>query len=185
MYVCMYVCMRVCACVCMCVYVCALALHTHTHNAQGAKSHEFTGMRAEFTGREWFECNRGKNNRRLYSWYGYHGGNMSWRQLLTLIVKVQYCRVGTPSPTHTHHHHHHLHAVQVHFPDERDMRFPSEKERQDKSRGVRLTNLEKCLLTKMFYTTGLTFTKLADLWGCCEHTVARAIEYWDPRWKQV
>ena len=94
-------------------------------------------------------------------------------------------RVHARTHTHTHHHHYHVHAVQVHFPQERDMRFPSEKERQDKSRGVRLTNLEKCLLTKMFYTTGLTFTKLADLWGCCEHTVARAIEYWDPRWKQV
>ena len=49
-------------------------LSTHMHNAQGAKSHEHTGMRAEFTSREWFECARGKNNRRLYSWYGYHGG---------------------------------------------------------------------------------------------------------------
>jgi len=75
--------------------------------------------------------------------------------------------------------------LKVHFSDEKDMRFPSEEERRDKTRGVRLTNLEKCLLTKMFYTTGLTFTKIADLWGCCEHTVKRAIEYWDPRWKQV
>ena len=121
---------------------------------------EYTGMRAEFTGSDWFECDKGKNNRRLYSWYGYHGGNMSWSGLMALIVKV-------------------------HFPDEEDMRFPSEAERKDKTRGVRLTNLEKCLLTKMFYTTGFTFTKLADLWGCCERTVARAVDYWDSRWKRV
>ena len=117
-------------------------------------------MRAEFTSREWFDCQQGKNNRRLFSWYGYHGGNMTWRQLMVLIVKV-------------------------HFPGEDNMIFPSKEERNDRSRGVCLTNLEKCLMTKMFITTGLTFSKLADLWGCCKQTVGKAIEYWDPLWKEV
>lgn len=126
----------------------------------GAKSDEFSGMRAEFTSREWFDCKRGRNNKRLFSWYGYHGGNMSWRNLMALIVKV-------------------------HFPDQDDMRFPSKQERNDRSRGVCLTNLERCLLTKMFITTGLTFNKIADLWGCCRQTVSLAIEYWIPLWKRV
>lgn len=75
--------------------------------------------------------------------------------------------------------------VKVHFPDQEDMRIPSKEERADRSRGTRLTNLEKCLVTKMFFTTGLTFTKLADLWGCCQETIRRAVEYWDPLWRRA
>ena len=37
----------------------------------------------------------------------------------------------------------------------------------------------------MFYTTGFTFTKLADLWGCCVDTISKAIAYWDPRWREM
>lgn len=55
----------------------------------GAKKKEFTGMRAEFTSAAWFNEARGKANRRLYSWYGYFGGNMDWHALMTLLVKVR------------------------------------------------------------------------------------------------
>ena len=54
----------------------------------GAKKKEFTGMRAEFTSAEWFQSKRGKANRRMYSWYGYFGGNMDWHSLMTLLIKV-------------------------------------------------------------------------------------------------
>ena len=131
------------------------------HPLDGATAEEFTGMRAEFTSKFWFDNHQGIRHRRLYSWYGYHGGNMSWRQMMTLITRV-------------------------HFPDEEDMRLPADRqEREDRTRGVRLTNLEKCLVTKMFITTGLEFTKLADLWGCNERTISAAIRYWEPRWQQA
>ena len=65
------------------------------------------------------------------------------------------------------------------------MVIPDTARRQDRSRGCRLTNLEKCLLTKMFFTTGMSFTKLADLWGCNEKTVSKAIQYWAPKWQHV
>ena len=128
----------------------------------GAAQEEFTGMRAEFTSKAWFDSRRGKLNRRLYSWYGYHGGNMSWHKMLTLITKV-------------------------HFPssDPSDWRIPTRAEREDRTKGVRLTKLEKCLVTKMFYTTGLTFSKLADLWGCNERTISRAIQQWNGLWKEA
>ena len=76
-------------------------------------------------------------------------------------------------------------VMKVHFVTEPDMRLPTKKERQDRSRGVRLTNLEKCLVCKMFITTGMTFTKLADLWGCTQSTIASAVHYWDDRWRQA
>ena len=121
------------------------------HPLDGATAEEFTGMRAEFTSKFWFDNHQGIRHRRLYSWYGYHGGNMSWRQMMALITEV-------------------------HFPDEKDMGLPANRqEREDRTRGVRLTNLEKCLVTKMFITTGMEFTKLADLWGCNERTISAAI----------
>ena len=40
-------------------------------------------------------------------------------------------------------------------------------------------------MTKMFITTGLTFTKMADLWGCDEKTVRRAVAYWEPKWQET
>ena len=107
----------------------------------GATREEFSGMRAEFTSRDWFDGPQGKRHRRMYSWYGYAGGNISWRQLMSLLVDV-------------------------HFFNEPDMRIPkTRQEREDRVRGCCLTNLEKCLLTKMFLTTGLEFTKIADLWA--------------------
>ena len=126
----------------------------------GATEDEFTGMRAEFTSKRWFEYERGRQHRRLYSWYGYHGGNMSWYGFLTLIRKV-------------------------HFRDEPDMKIPTRAQRMDRSRGTRLTNMEKCLVAKMFFTTGLAFTKLADLWSCSERTIAKAVDYWDSKWQEV
>ena len=47
-----------------------------------------------------------------------------------------------------------------------------------------MSNLEKCLVCKMFLTTGLSFAKLADLWGCCDRTIASAVEYWHPKWNK-
>ena len=108
----------------------------------------------------WFDCDRGRENRRLFSWYGYHGDNMSWRQLMTLVILV-------------------------HFPEEEDMWLPTREEREDRTRGTVLTNLEKCFITKMFFTTGYSFPKLADLWGCCEKTVRKAVTYWQPRWHEA
>ena len=61
-----------------------------------ASTEEFTGMIAEFTSRKWFNGSesdgyKGQRNRRVFSWYdGYHGGNMKWRQLMTLITKVHF-----------------------------------------------------------------------------------------------
>ena len=78
-----------------------------------------------------------------------------------------------------------VYAMKVHFVTEPDMRLPTKAERQDRSRGVRLTNLEKCLVCKMFITTGLTFTKLADLWGCTKSTIASAVHYWEGRWREA
>ena len=127
----------------------------------GAKKCEFTGMRAELTSKYWFDDDpRAKENRRLFSWYGYHGGNMNWRMLMTLIVKV-------------------------HWPDEPDMKLPTEAERNRRCRGVRFTNLEKCLITKLYLTTGLGMNKIADLWGCSARTISSAIRYWRPRWKET
>ena len=126
------------------------------HPLDGATEEEFTGMRAEFTSKFWFDNPQGIRHRRLYSWYGYPD-NMSWRQMMKMIT-------------------------QVHFPDEADMRLPANRqERED----VRLTNLEKCLVTKMFITTGMEFTKLAILWGCNARTISAAIRYWEPRWQEV
>ena len=126
----------------------------------GAKKAEWTGMRAEFTSKDWFDNKQGKRHRRMYSWYGYGGGRLEWRHFMALLT-------------------------QVHFVNERDMRIPKRWEREDRSRGCCLTNLEKCLLTKMFITTGLEFTKIADLWGCDERTVSNAVRYWEPRWREV
>lgn len=126
----------------------------------GAPMEEFSGMRIEFTSKDWFDESCGLRNRRLFSWYGYNGQNMKWRQLMTLLTKV-------------------------HFKSHDGMQFPTAEQRKMRCRGVQLTNLEKCLLTKMFLTTGLTFTKLADLWGCDEKTVRRAVKYWEPLWNEV
>ena len=126
------------------------------HPLDGATEEEFTGMRAEFTSKFWFDNPQGIRHRRLHSWYGYPD-NMSWRQVMKMIT-------------------------QVHFPDEEDMCLPANRqERED----VRLTNLEKCLVTKMFITTGIEFTKLAILWGCNKTTISAAIRYWSPRWQEV
>ena len=131
------------------------------HPLDGATREELTGMRAEFTSKIWFDNPDGIRYRRLYSWYGYHGNNVSWRQMMTLLT-------------------------QVYFPAEEDMRLPADRqEREDRTSGVRLTNLEKCLVTKMFLTTGMTFSKLAILWGCDEPTISAAIRYWAPRWHKV
>ena len=109
----------------------------------GATKEEFTGMRAEFTSKAWFESARGRAHRRMFSWYGY-SGNVSWRGLMMLLTEV-------------------------HFVNEPDMRLPTKTERENRGPGgaINLTNLEKCLITKMFITTGMAFTKLADLWGQC------------------
>ena len=40
-------------------------------------------------------------------------------------------------------------------------------------------------MTKMFLTTGLTFTKMSDLWGCDERTVRRAVKHWVPLWREA
>ena len=125
------------------------------HPLDGATEEEFTGMRAEFTSKFWFDNPQGIRHRRLYSWYGYPD-NMSWREMMVMITKV-------------------------HFPDEKDMCLPARQERKD----VRLTNLEKCLITKMFITTGMEYTKLAILWGCNERTISATIRYWSPRWQEV
>lgn len=78
-----------------------------------------------------------------------------------------------------------MHLIcKVHFPEER-MQPTTEAQRKDRSRGVRLTKLEKCLVCKMFFTTGLTFTKLADLWGCCDRTIASAVKNWEPKWNKI
>ena len=95
----------------------------------GASEEEFTGMRAEFTSKSWFDSPRGLEHRRLYAWYGYFGGNMSWRGFMTLVRKV-------------------------HFRGEPDMKLPKKEQRADRKNGVKLTNLEKCLVAKMFLTTG-------------------------------
>ena len=125
----------------------------------GATAKEFTGMRAEFTSAQWFECSRGRRHRRFHAWYGYFGGNMTWRGLMHLLVKV-------------------------HFREEK-LLLPWEAQRADRRRGALLTNLEKCLVCKMFFTTGLSFGKLADLWGCCDRTIANAVEYWAPKWNKI